>query len=61
MAHTLDVKRLSDVFDELNENIHKLSHWEATVFLPSVFDQWDNGATLTDKQLEVLEQLYMKI
>jgi hypothetical protein len=60
MPHSLDVSRLQDVFDGLEENIEKLTKWEQN-FLESVKDQWERNGTLSDSQLETLEKLWMKV
>lgn len=60
MAHTLDLKRLEEVFDVVNEHRDDLSEWE-TNFLDSVYDQWERQVQLSEKQLEKLEQIYVKV
>lgn len=60
MAHTLDPDRLKDVFEAISQNIEKLSKWEQD-FFESVSDQFDRGKTLSEKQLEVIEKIYLKL
>lgn len=60
MPHGLDVSRLEEVFDALALNSEKLSDWEKDR-LPEWFDYWTNGGTLSDKQLEILERMYLKV
>jgi len=48
------------VFDTLKEEMWRLTPWERE-FVESVYDQWSRGHTLSDLQLEKLEQVYMKV
>ena len=58
MSHTLDVKRLDEVFDELLCN-DELSKWERS-FIESVKAQKDSGKKLSERQIEILEQIHIK-
>ena len=60
MAHTLDVKRIREVLDVCESETDKLSPWEQN-FLESVSDQYTRKGSLSDKQLEILERIYLKI
>jgi len=58
MPHTLDVSRLAEIFDQL-ENDDRLTKWERN-FIESVKAQYEDGRKLSDRQLETLEQVYVK-
>lgn len=60
MAHTLDVSKLGEVFQAIEENQDLLNDWETT-FIDNVQRWWYNGYKLTDNQLEKLEQIYQKV
>lgn len=60
MAHTLDVSKLEEVFEGLMDNNDKLTTWECDR-LDEWFGQWKRGKELTERQLEVLEQMWLKI
>jgi hypothetical protein len=60
MPHTLDIKQLEKIFDELEENAHKLSSWEMDR-LPEWRALWERGRELSEKQLECLEKMYLKV
>ena len=60
MAHTLDLERLDEVFEAIEANDKKLTTWE-TEFFESVQEQWKRKGKLSEKQLEVLERIYLKI
>jgi hypothetical protein len=61
MPHTLDRTRLQEVFDaiEADEGFH-LTSWEID-FFGSVRDQRNSGRPLSDKQLEIIERIYLKV
>lgn len=61
MPHTLDVRRLVEVFDALRAGEDRLTAWERDEFLPNVYDLWTRGVSLTDRQLEILERIYLKV
>jgi hypothetical protein len=58
MAHTLDVEKLAEVFEQL-ESEDRLSKWEMG-FVESVKAQWEEGRKLSEAQLEKLEQIWCK-
>jgi len=60
MPHSLDVNRLEEIFDGLEENSHKLLPWELDR-LPEWRTLWERGFTLSDKQLECLERMWNKV
>jgi hypothetical protein len=60
MAHTLDTSRLKEVFDDVEANTDRLTEWERQ-FLESVSDQFTQRGSLSEKQLEVLERIYLKL
>jgi hypothetical protein len=60
MPHTLDVAKLKDVFDGIADNMERLSKWESGFFV-SVYDQWERGRELSEKQLERLEEIWLKM
>ena len=61
MSHTLDPKRLQEVFDALEEKEDKLSEWERDTFVPSVKKQWQRNGKLSERQMEILEEAYLKV
>jgi hypothetical protein len=58
MPHTLDVARLGEVFDQLLSE-DRLTKWEQG-FVESVHEQWLARGTLSEKQLETFEKIYVK-
>lgn len=60
MAHTLDVSKLGMVFEGLEENTHKLTPWECDR-LEEWKAWWESDHLLTDRQLEILEQMWQKV
>lgn len=60
MAHTLDVKRIREVLDVVESETDKLSAWEQQ-FIESASDQYARNGSLSEKQLEVLERIYLKV
>jgi hypothetical protein len=62
MAHTLDISKLPQIFEELKENTHKLNSWEC-----DRLEEWETiyvrkGVDgLSEKQLECLEKMYVKV
>jgi hypothetical protein len=60
MAHTLDVSKLEQIFDELWDNAHKLDTWEADR-LEEWYPMWQNGYKFSDAQLEKIEKMYQKV
>jgi len=58
--HSLDVSRLGDVFEELEENAHKLTPWECDR-LEEWKNLWERDVPLSERQLETLEQMYLKV
>jgi len=59
MSHTLQVARLPEVFQSIEENWEKLTQWEQN-FVESVQDQLERHE-LSERQLEVLEKIYLKV
>jgi hypothetical protein len=57
--HTLDVK-LWKVFEDLLDNTDKLNTWECDR-LDEWHAAWKAGRTLSDRQLETLEGMYLKV
>lgn len=60
MPHTLDLKRLDEVYDAIIDNFEQLSKWEQN-FITNTRDQWERIHQLSDGQLEKLEQIYVKL
>jgi hypothetical protein len=61
MPHSLDVKRLAEVFDALvADDGQHLTAWELER-LPEWKNLWESGRRLSDKQLECLEKMYLKV
>jgi len=58
MSHTLDINRLDEVIDELQCN-DSLTKWERS-YIESIKAQKDSGKKLTDRQIEVLEQIHVR-
>lgn len=66
MAHTLDLNKLPQIFEELRENQHKLNSWEC-----DRLDEWEpayernpNQAIFTDPESKVMgciEKMYIKV
>jgi len=60
MAHTLDVSKLPQIFEELRDNLHKLNSWEC-----DRLEEWEvlyeRKGKLSDAQIECIEQMYMKV
>ena len=61
MPNSLDPKRLDEVFDAIvADDYRHLTTWECD-FFDSVRDQYNAGRRLSDNQLEILEQIYLKV
>jgi len=61
VAHTLDVKRLDEVFDAIkSKDVSFFSAWEID-FIESVEAQWKGQRSLSGKQLEILARIYLKV
>ncbi len=60
MAHTLDVSKLSQIFEELTNNLHKLNSWECDR-LEEWVPLWERTGKLSDAQLECIEKMYVKV
>jgi hypothetical protein len=66
MSHTLDIQKLPQVFEALQENTHKLTPWEC-----DRLEEWvvryerDPGAKIfTDpdsRVMEIIERMYLKV
>jgi hypothetical protein len=52
---------LESVISDCENNTDRLSSWERDTFLPSIRDQFDRLGTLTQRQQEVLERMYIKL
>lgn len=59
MSHTLDLKRLNEVFDCINDNTERLNNWERN-FVANIYDQWGRGVVLSDATLVKLEEIYVQ-
>jgi hypothetical protein len=61
MASTLDTSRLQEVFDSITAaSPGRLTDWEED-FVDSIYDVWYQNGSLTERQLEVLEKIYLKV
>ena len=61
MPHTLDIRRLAEVIDSIkSHDVSDFSSWEID-FIESVEGQFKAGRTLSEKQLECLERIYLKV
>lgn len=61
---TLDVNRLQEVFDAIDEDIEsneKITEWERDTFYPSVKQQYKRKGKLSEAQLDILERIYLKV
>lgn len=62
MAHTLDISKLPQIFEELRDNTHKLTTWEC-----DRLDEWEilyerkGPGALSENQLECIEKMYVKV
>lgn len=60
MSHTLDTNRLPEIFEKLRENTHKLNSWEC-----DRLEEWEplyeRTGKLSEKQLECIEKMYVKV
>ena len=60
MSHSLDTNRLKEVFEALRDNTERLNEWE-NERLEEWYDRWTNDLPLSDRQLECLERMYLRI
>jgi len=60
MSHTLDVSKLSYVFEQLRDNVDRLNSWECDR-LEEWEAEWNRKGTLSDAKLECLEKMYLKV
>lgn len=60
MPHSLDVDKLGEVHEVIEENIHRLSKWEKG-FIENTKDHWEREGHLSESQLEHLEKIYLRI
>lgn len=60
MSHTLDENQLEQVFEGLQDNTHKLTPWECDR-LEEWYAIWKRGGKLSERQLEILEQMWQKV
>jgi hypothetical protein len=51
---------LQEVFDKLKENVHRLNSWEIDR-LEEWEPLWQRTSKLSEKQLECLERMYLKV
>jgi hypothetical protein len=58
--HTIDTSKLEQIFNGLFDNNDKLTAWECDR-LQEWHGMWSRGKELTERQLEVLEQMWNKI
>jgi hypothetical protein len=60
MAHTLDLKRLDEVFDYLLEEQETRLSKSDLEWVRKFKSQWDDRHWLSDTQLEILEKIYVR-
>ena len=60
MSHTLDITRLEEIFEGLEEHDMKFTQWERT-FIESVHEQYQRLGKLSERQCELLEQLWLRV
>ena len=58
--HTLNVNKLGQIFEGLEENADKLTPWECDR-LEEWKTLWERDVQLSERQLEVLEQMWLKV
>ena len=56
---TLDPARIREVLDGLAPEQRRMSQWEQN-FLDSVTEQYDSRGSLSEKQMEILERLWVR-
>jgi hypothetical protein len=59
MSHTLDPNRLQEIWDAIEENGINLTTWEID-WIESVKPRWEKGYKLSDKEMEILERIYIQ-
>lgn len=59
MSDTLDPTRIGEVLDSCTDNMSCLSKWEQN-FVESLVDQWNRRHSLSDRQKEILERIYVE-
>jgi hypothetical protein len=59
VANTLDPERLDEVVSGLLDD-DRLTKWERS-FVESIGEQLDRGNTLSERQLEVLEKIWVRL
>lgn len=60
MSHTLDIKKIDEVYEAIEPHMEKLSKWERD-FITDTRDHWERYRSLSDGQLIHLEKIYLKI
>ena len=58
--HTFDLRKIQEVFERLRENVERLTPWEIDR-LEEWETKWKTTKSLTERQLEILEEMYLKI
>ena len=54
-------KEVESVLSACEDSSERLSSWERDQFLPSIRDQFDRLGRITEKQQEILDQIYQKV
>lgn len=62
MPHTLDPNRVLEVIDTIraSDKFDRLTHWEQD-FLESVEDAYRLFGGLSERRMEILEKIYLKV
>jgi hypothetical protein len=61
MAHTLDASKVGEILDAIeDEHMSRLSKWE-TGFIESQRDKRDRGYEMSEREMEILEQIWVKM
>jgi hypothetical protein len=60
VPHTLDVTRIPEVLEAVKDNSDRLNDWERN-FITTIADQWDRKQWLSDKQIEILEKIHVRL
>lgn len=57
---SIDPNRVGEVLSSIAANTERLTDWERN-FFESVHGQYDTHGGLSEKQMEILERIYLKV
>ena len=60
MSIYYDEEEIAHKLEQLTDNPEDFNDWELK-FIDSVFSQFENGRTLSEKQVNVIERLYQRV